>query len=151
MELSTISRTSIAEGRSFSGKSHVQKATLRDVEDPLVLIAEDDPSVRMTIEMVLEGEGFRTMVASDGEEALRLATSELPDMILLDQGMPKVGGKEVVASLRRQELTREIPVLVLSGRSWGTANEWPGAEFLGKPFSPDELLARIRDTLKSRR
>jgi DNA-binding response OmpR family regulator len=119
------------------------------VEDPLVLIAEDDPSVRMTIEMVLEGEGFRTMVACDGEEALRLAASALPDLILLDQSMPKVPGKEVVASLRLQEKTRSIPVLVLSGRSWGSANEWPGAEFLGKPFSPDELLSRIRDTLKS--
>jgi two-component system, OmpR family, phosphate regulon response regulator PhoB len=101
--------------------------------------------------MVLEGEGFRTMLASDGEEALRLATSELPDMILIDQSMPKIAGKEVVATLRLQQETREIPVLVLSGRSWGSANEWPGAEFLGKPFSPDELLARVRDALRSRR
>jgi two-component system phosphate regulon response regulator PhoB len=120
------------------------------VEDPLVLIAEDDPSVRMTIEMVLEGEGFRTMVACDGEEALDLASSEVPDLILLDQNMPKMAGKEVVASLRLQERTRAIPVLVLSGRSWGSASEWPGAQFLAKPFDPDELLARIRDTLKSR-
>lgn len=115
-----------------------------------MLIAEDDPSVQMTIEMVLEGEGFRTMVASDGEEALRLATSELPDMILLDQSMPKIAGKDVVATLRLRQETRAIPVLVLSGRSWGSANEWPGAEFLGKPFSPDELLARVRNALKSR-
>jgi DNA-binding response OmpR family regulator len=120
------------------------------VEFPLVLIAEDDPSVRMTIEMVLEGEGFRTVVACDGEEALQLASSELPDLILLDQSMPKVPGKDVVASLRLQDTTRGIPVLVLSGRSWGSASEWPGAEFLGKPFSPDELLTRIRETLKLR-
>jgi CheY-like chemotaxis protein len=120
------------------------------VEEPLVLIAEDDPSVRMTIELVLEGEGFRTLLAADGEEALQLATSELPDVILLDQSMPKIKGKEVVASLRRQEQTRSIPVLVLSGTSWGSAEEWPGAEFVGKPFHPDELLARVRKALKSR-
>jgi DNA-binding response OmpR family regulator len=91
------------------------------VDEPLVLIAEDDPSVRMTIELVLEGEGFRTLLAADGEEALQLATSELPDVILLDQSMPKIEGKQVVASLRRQE-----------------------------PFHPDELLARVRKALKSR-
>jgi CheY-like chemotaxis protein len=44
------------------------------VEEPLVLIAEDDPNVRMTIELVLEGEGFRTLLAADGEQALQLAT-----------------------------------------------------------------------------
>jgi CheY-like chemotaxis protein len=128
-----------------------EEATLGNVEEPLVLIAEDDPTVRMTIELVLEGEGFRTLVAADGEEALQLATSELPDVILLDQSMPKIEGKQVVASLRLQEQTREIPVLVLSGRSWGSAEEWPGAEFIGKPFQPEELLARIRRALGSRR
>jgi DNA-binding response OmpR family regulator len=120
------------------------------VEDPLVLIAEDDASVVMTIELVLEGEGFRTIVATDGEEALKLATDELPDVILLDQSMPKLEGQAVVASLRKHEHTRGIPVLVLSGRSWGAAEDWPGAEFMGKPFRPDELLARIRAVLPPR-
>jgi DNA-binding response OmpR family regulator len=135
----------------MSEEAGAEEATLGSVEEPLVLIAEDDPTVRMTIELVLEGEGFRTLVAADGEEALQLATSELPDVILLDQSMPKIEGKQVVASLRRQEQTREIPVLVLSGRSWGSAEEWPGAEFIGKPFQPEELLARIRRALGSRR
>jgi CheY-like chemotaxis protein len=135
----------------MSEEAGAEEATLGSVEEPLVLIAEDDPTVRMTIEFVLEGEGFRTLVAADGEEALQLATSELPDVILLDQSMPKIEGKQVVASLRRQEQTREIPVLVLSGRSWGSAEEWPGAEFIGKPFQPEELLARIRRALGSRR
>jgi two-component system phosphate regulon response regulator PhoB len=116
--------------------------------EPLVLIAEDDSSVRMTIELVLQGEGFRTLLATDGEEALRLATSELPDMILMDQTMPKLGGKQVLAALRAQTETRQIPVLVLSGRSWGAAEDWPGAQFLGKPFNSDELLMRIREALK---
>ena len=116
--------------------------------EPLVLIAEDDPSVGMTIELMLQAEGFRTLLASDGEEALRLATSELPDMILMDQTMPKVGGKQVLASLRAQTETCAIPVLILSGRSWGSSEDWPGAEFLGKPFDSDELLLRIRQALK---
>jgi two-component system, OmpR family, phosphate regulon response regulator PhoB len=115
--------------------------------EPLVLIAEDNASVRMTIEIVLQGEGFRTLLATDGEEALRLATSELPDMILMDQSMPKIGGKEVLVSLREQAQTRDIPVLILSGRSWGPSEEWPGAQFLGKPFNSDELITRIRQAL----
>jgi CheY-like chemotaxis protein len=117
------------------------------VEEPLVLIAEDDPNVRMTIELVLEGEGFRTLLAADGEQALQLATTELPDMILMDQSMPKIGGKQVLASLRQREQTREIPVLILSGKSWGSPEDWPGAQFLGKPFNSDELLRRIRQAL----
>jgi DNA-binding response OmpR family regulator len=126
------------------------EATLQAVEEPLVLIAEDDPSVRMTIELVLDGEGFRTIVAADGEEALELASRELPDVILLDQNMPKIDGKLVVASLRQHEPTRGIPVLVLSGSSWGSAEDWPGAEFLSKPFDSDELLARVRAALRPR-
>lgn len=101
----------------------------------------------MSIELVLEGEGFRTLLAADGEQALQLATTELPDMILMDQSMPKIGGKQVLASLRQREQTREIPVLILSGRSWGPQEEWPGAQFLGKPFNSDELLQRIRQAL----
>jgi DNA-binding response OmpR family regulator len=116
--------------------------------EPIVLIAEDDPNVRMTIELVLQGEGFRTLLAADGEEALRLATSEIPDIILMDQTMPKLGGKQVLASLRAQAETCEIPVLILSGRSWGSPEDWPGAQFLGKPFNSDELLTRIREALK---
>jgi CheY-like chemotaxis protein len=124
------------------------ESSLCRVTGPLVLIADDDSHVRMTIELVLQDEGFRTVIAGDGEEALRLATAKLPDMILMDQSMPKMGGKQVLSHLRNDERTRLIPVLILSGRSWGSAEEWPGAQFLGKPFNSDELVARIRQALK---
>jgi DNA-binding response OmpR family regulator len=65
----------------------------------------------------------------------------------MDQSMPKIGGKQVLASLRQREQTREIPVLILSGKSWGSPEDWPGAQFLGKPFNSDELLRRIRQAL----
>jgi len=114
---------------------------------PKVLVAEDDPGVRMTIEFVLGDEDFEVHMAADGAEALRLATEILPDIILLDQIMPKMDGKEVLAALRAESSTREIPVLVLSGMSPGAPEEWPGAHFVGKPFSPDELVERIRELL----
>ena len=115
----------------------------------VVLVAEDDPSVRLTIEFVLQDEGFTVLLAEDGEQALRLALENVPDIILLDQIMPKMDGKEVLHALRAEPSTREIPVLVLTGMARGEPSEWPGAGFVGKPFSPEVLVQRIRETLAS--
>lgn len=116
---------------------------------PLVLVAEDDFNVRLTLEIVLEDEGFEILMAADGEEALRAARESHPDVILLDQIMPKLDGKQVLHALRQDDATRDIPVLVLSGMERGLASEWPGAEFVGKPFSPEELVKRIRGILSA--
>jgi CheY-like chemotaxis protein len=112
---------------------------------PKVLVAEDDASVRLTIEFVLADEGFEVLFASDGAQALALALDHLPDVILLDQVMPKMNGKEVLAALRANESTRDTPVLVLTGMARGSADEWPGAHFVGKPFSPEALVERINE------
>jgi CheY-like chemotaxis protein len=113
----------------------------------VVLVAEDDPSVRMTIEFVLKDEGFEVLLAEDGEQALSVALGSLPDIILLDQIMPKMGGKEVLMALRDDASTKDIPVVVLTGMARGEPSEWPGATFVGKPFSPDALVQRIREIL----
>jgi DNA-binding response OmpR family regulator len=115
------------------------------------LVAEDDPSVRMTLEFVLEDEGFSVIVAEDGVEALRLAEQELPDVILLDQVMPKMDGKSVYTALQSEATTKAIPVLVMTGMARGSEKDWPGAHFVGKPFSPDDLVQRIREVLEDRR
>lgn len=114
---------------------------------PLILVAEDDFNVRLTLEIVLEDEGFEIILAADGEEALRAARESHPDVILLDQIMPKLDGKQVFQALRADESTRDIPVLVLSGMERGVPADWPGAEFIGKPFSPEVLVRRIRAVL----
>lgn len=114
---------------------------------PLVLVAEDDFNVRLTLEIVLEDAGFEIMLAADGEEALRAARASTPDVILLDQIMPKLDGKQVLHALRQDEATRNVPVLVLSGMERGVPDDWPGAQFVGKPFSPEELVRRIRAVL----
>jgi DNA-binding response OmpR family regulator len=115
----------------------------------VVLVAEDDASVRLTIEFILEDEGFELLLAEDGEEALQLAQDKHPDVILLDHMMPKMDGKEVLTALRNISSTRDIPVLVLSGMGRGAPEEWPGALFVGKPFSPEELVGRIREALSA--
>lgn len=114
-----------------------------------VLVAEDDASVRLTIEFVLEDEGFQVLLAEDGEQALELARSERPDIILLDQIMPKLDGKQVLTALRGETETRDIPVLVLTGMSRGGPEDWAGAEFVGKPFSPGDLVQTIRKRLSA--
>jgi DNA-binding response OmpR family regulator len=114
---------------------------------PVVLVVEDDASVRMTLSFVLEDEGFAVLEAEDGEEALRLATSERPNVILLDSVMPKLGGPQVLAALKENEVTSEIPVFILSGMTPRADTEWAGAHFIGKPFSPDELITKIRGVL----
>jgi DNA-binding response OmpR family regulator len=118
-----------------------------DVNRPVVLVVEDDASVRMTLSFVLEDEGFAVLEAEDGEEALRLATSERPNVILLDSVMPKLGGPQVLAALKENEVTKEIPVFILSGMTPRADTEWAGAHFIGKPFSPDELVTKIRGVL----
>ena len=114
---------------------------------PLVLVAEDDPSVRMTLDFVLKDEGFEVVCANDGVEALEKARELIPAVILLDHKMPKMDGQEVYAELRMDDSTKHIPVLVLSGMSRDGGKGWEGAEFVGKPFSPDQLVATIRKVL----
>ena len=115
-------------------------------ERPVVLVAEDDASVRMTLEFVLQDEGFAVLVAGDGEQALAMAREERPDVILLDHMMPKLAGRQVFEALRGSDATSSIPVFVMTGMIQGPG-EWPGAHFVGKPFSPDDLIARIRGVL----
>ena len=98
---------------------------------------------------MLKLEGFEVVFAEDGAKALELARNDLPDVILLDHLMPKMDGKEVFARLKDHEATCDIPVLVLTGMSRVNATDWQGADFLGKPFNPDELVSRIRGALES--
>jgi CheY-like chemotaxis protein len=116
---------------------------------PVVLVAEDDPSVRLTLQFVLEDEGFEVLFAENGEQALAVARSSLPDVILLDQMMPRMGGKEVIGHLREADATSSIPVFVLTGMALDSSPEWEGVSFVGKPFNPDDLVGRIRNVLES--
>ncbi|HEY7874394.1 MAG TPA: response regulator [Actinomycetota bacterium] len=114
---------------------------------PVVLVAEDDASVRLTLEFVLTDGGFEVVFAHDGEQALALAQSSLPSAILLDQVMPKMDGKEVLSALRKDDATAEIPVFVLTGMDRGSPEDWPGAHFVGKPFSPGDLVTQLKKAI----
>ncbi len=103
----------------------------------------------MTIEFVLEDEDLDVHYASDGEEALDLARKVKPHLMVVDQMMPKMDGRAVVEALKQMDETKEIPIVILSGVARGQDEDWHGADFLGKPFSPDELVKLIKDHLET--
>jgi two-component system alkaline phosphatase synthesis response regulator PhoP len=113
-----------------------------------ILIAEDSATVRALVAARLTADGYQVLEAADGEEALALARSELPDLLVLDKVMPKFDGFEVVRALREDPSTRAIPIVMLTERT-GEDDVLGGLslgveEYMPKPFSPHELTARVR-------
>ncbi len=119
-----------------------------------ILIVDDEKNIVEAVRYTLEKEGFRTLVASDGARALELARRELPDLILLDWMLPEVDGLEVCRLLKREEATRQIPVIMLTVKSEETDKvlglEMGADDYVTKPFSPKELVARIKAILRRR-
>ncbi|MDB6029005.1 MAG: Two component transcriptional regulator, winged helix family [Verrucomicrobiales bacterium] len=115
-----------------------------------ILIIEDELPMRTALKDCLEGEGFRVLTASDGESGLKRAVEEKPDLILLDVMMPRLDGYAVACELRRLE--QGVPILMLTAKSQiedrVTGLNAGADDYLSKPFSTDELLARIRAILR---
>lgn len=109
-----------------------------------VLLVEDDPSMQVVCRVNLESDGFRVVLAGDGKEALALAASEQPDLVLLDVMLPDLGGFDVAAQL-------DLPVVFLSARASELDLERgrrSGAlDYVTKPFDPTALPARLREDL----
>jgi two-component system response regulator MprA len=117
---------------------------------PLVLLAEDDRGVRESLDRALRYEGYRVVTAADGAAAIAEAGHSDPDVIVLDVMMPEVDGLSVARRLRQRG--NHIPILMLTARHEVTdrvAGLDAGADdYLVKPFSLDELLARLRALLR---
>jgi DNA-binding response OmpR family regulator len=112
-----------------------------------VLVVEDDPSVRGLLQAVLEDEAFDVVLASDGEEGLRLARTAAPAVVVLDMLLPSLGGPEVLARLRRPDGSLPFGVLVLTGAAELAtplrAALGPDA-ILEKPFDIATLADRVK-------
>ncbi|HEY2746201.1 MAG TPA: response regulator transcription factor [Polyangia bacterium] len=118
-----------------------------------VLIVEDDPSILRGLQMNLGLEGFRTVCAHDGEEALAMVRSHKPDVVLLDLMLPKLGGLDVIKRLRVDD--PDTPVIVLSAKDQEgdkvLALSLGADDYVTKPFSIVEVIARLRVALRRRR
>ncbi len=118
-----------------------------------ILVIEDETSMRTVLKDILEAEGFRALTAADGEAGLKAAVEEKPDLILLDIMLPKLDGFALCAELRT--LTVSAPVLMLTAKGRiedrVTGLDSGADDYLVKPFSTEELLARVRALLRRAR
>ena len=117
--------------------------------EPLVLAVDDEAGILRLIKLELSTQGFRVVTAEDGQSALRMAEEHRPDIVLLDIVMPDMTGLEVMRKLRERV---NIPIILLTAKG-SDADKVRGLEmgaddYLAKPFSPEELSARVRAVLR---
>lgn len=118
------------------------------IPSPNILIVDDDPHIRDVIRIALETQGMRSVEASTGRAALAEVTRHSVDLIVLDIGMPQMDGFEVCKAIRKNS---QVPILFLTARNEEVERilgfELGADDFVGKPFSPRELLLRIKAIL----
>jgi len=122
---------------------------------PLVLVVEDEAALVTLLRYNLEREGFRVTEARDGEEAMLQIAEQMPDLVVLDWMLPLMSGIEVCRQLRRLPETRRLPIVMLTARG-EEGDKLRGLDagaddYVTKPFSPSELIARLRAVLRRSR
>jgi len=116
---------------------------------PVVLVADDDDDILELVAFRLERAGFRILTARDGEQALRIALEEHPDLAVLDVMMPRLTGLEVTERIRAEG--EQMPIVLLTARvqeaDVARGFEAGADDYIKKPFSPQELDARVQAML----
>lgn len=119
-----------------------------------ILVVDDEEDLLELVNYNLSKEGFRVTCVATGEEAIRRARTDLPDLIVLDLLLPHVDGLEVCKVLKNDPRTRHIPIVMLTAKGEEadvvTGLELGADDYLAKPFSPRVLIARIRAVLRRR-
>ena len=117
-----------------------------------LILVEDDPALSELLEYRFTNEGYRVRVTADGDEALVMASEDLPDLVILDWMIEGTSGIEVCRRLRRDKSTAHVPIIMLTARE-GEDDRVRGLEtgaddYITKPFSPRELLARVSAVMR---
>jgi two-component system, OmpR family, KDP operon response regulator KdpE len=117
-----------------------------------ILIVDDEPQIQRFLRLGLEASGYEVLLAGDGAQALRQSAAMVPDLVILDLGLPDMDGKDVLTRLRQWSA---VPVLVLSARDDERekieALDLGANDYVAKPFGIGELLARVRAALRTDR
>ena len=117
-----------------------------------ILLIEDEKNIVELIKYNLEREGFRVLTAMKGNAGLDMALKEKPDLVLLDLMLPELGGLDICKTLKHNDKTRNIPVIILTAKGTETDKvvglELGADDYVTKPFSPRELVARIKAVLR---
>lgn len=115
---------------------------------PTILVADDEPSIVLSLQVLLQKAGYLVRVARDGEEALRAVEAAAPDLILLDAMMPKRDGFDVCQTLRANPAWQHLPIIMLTAKSRDVEREKGMAlgatDYVTKPFSTRDLVATVR-------
>lgn len=119
---------------------------------PTVLIVEDEWAIADWLQALMEDEGYETLVASNGRQALELLAKSSPDVVLTDFMMPIMDGPALIQSLADNKATRQLPVIVMSSLpEQSVRDRCDGyAEFLRKPFREGDILGALSRTLNSK-
>ena len=116
-----------------------------------VLVADDEPSILLSIQFVLQKAGYAVRVARDGEEVLRAVEEGVPDLIILDAMMPGRSGYDVCQLLRASAHCREVPVIMLTAKGRDIDREkglaLGATDYVTKPFSTRDLVEKVRGYL----
>jgi DNA-binding response OmpR family regulator len=120
-----------------------------------VLVVEDEPDIRNLIALHLARDGFRCRTAATGLEALRAVKAHPPDLVILDLMLPEMDGLEICRRLRQERDTAAVPIIMLTAKSDEVDRvlglEMGADDYMAKPFSPKELVARVRAVLRRTR
>ena len=117
-----------------------------------ILVVEDDADIAQLVKLYLEKEGFRTLVAKSGVEALKLIKSDFPDLLVLDLMLPEIDGIEVCKRVRNTPDTALLPIIMLTAKAEESDTivglEFGADDYVPKPFSPKALVARVKALLR---
>ncbi|WP_298820872.1 response regulator transcription factor [Chloroflexus sp.] len=119
---------------------------------PTILVVDDDPGIIRLVCSYLEQAGFRVLSANDGNTARRMIRQEHPDLVILDLMLPDADGFDIARSLRADDATAHLPIVMLTARVDDTDRivglELGADDYITKPFNPREVVARVRAVLR---
>ena len=128
------------------------KTVVEPMPQPRILIIEDERGLIQSLTWYFNREGYETIVADDGQEGLRKAQTQIPDVILLDLMLPGLSGLDVCRELRSSDRTREIPIIIITAQAEETDQvvgfSMGADDYVTKPFSNKVLLQRIKALLR---
>ena len=114
-----------------------------------VLIVEDDPELRALYRAMLQMEGFAVVAVEDGIDALRHIEVDPPDALVLDLGLPRLGGRDVHREIASRTEMRDIPIVIVTGEPIDDLDPKDFACILRKPIDPQSLVSAVRDCLRN--
>ena len=131
----------------------IRRSSTSQQMKPKILIVDDEPDVVQLIEYNLKSAGYDVLTSTDGQDALQQARASSPDLIILDLMLPEVDGLDVCKVLRRDTGTAGIPIVMLTAKASETDRvlglELGADDYVTKPFSPRELVLRVKRLLRS--